>query len=123
MSDYQKMDPAVKELWCEALESGLYKQGRGALKTLKGGYCCLGVLCDITGNGYFAQGKADGLAYGIPTLKYTDDEAHAAIGFMLPLELQNEFGITADAMNTLAVLNDHARRRFPTIAKWIRENL
>lgn len=34
------------EVWCEALESGDYKQGRGVLR--KGGrFCCLGVACDI----------------------------------------------------------------------------
>lgn len=39
------MNPRVKELWMEALESGKYEQGRHRLKTLVGSYCCLGVLC------------------------------------------------------------------------------
>ena len=40
------MNPEIKTLWIEALESGEYKQGRGFLR--KGDeFCCLGVLCDI----------------------------------------------------------------------------
>lgn len=32
--------------WLEALESGLYSQGQGYLKTARG-YCCLGVACEV----------------------------------------------------------------------------
>jgi len=46
------MDQSIKEKWVEALRSGDYEQGEGALrqKDKKNGsnkYCCLGVLCDI----------------------------------------------------------------------------
>ena len=49
------MNPEIKELWCQALESGEYKQGSGYLKQFvvcPGPYegirhCCLGVLCDL----------------------------------------------------------------------------
>jgi hypothetical protein len=41
-----RMDPAVKEKWIEALRSGDYEQGKGAL-SIAGTYCCLGVLCDL----------------------------------------------------------------------------
>jgi len=44
------MNPEVKKLWVEALRSGKYKQGKSRLR--RGGeYCCLGVLCDISGLG------------------------------------------------------------------------
>jgi len=36
----------VKKLWIEALRSGKYEQGRGALNK-DGKFCCLGVLCDL----------------------------------------------------------------------------
>lgn len=40
------MQPELVEKWATALESGKYKQARGALR--KGdGFCCLGVLLDI----------------------------------------------------------------------------
>lgn len=61
-----KMNPEVKALWVQALESGEFKQGTGALRTTeilattvdengdmvvteRGGssFCCLGVLCEL----------------------------------------------------------------------------
>lgn len=46
-----KLKSAVKAQWLEALRSGNYKQGQGALRReLPDGnkeYCCLGVLCDL----------------------------------------------------------------------------
>lgn len=41
-----KADPAIKQLWLDALESGEYTQTKGKLHT-DAGYCCLGVLCDV----------------------------------------------------------------------------
>lgn len=42
-------------LWIDALRSGEYEQGSGALQTRDGKFCCLGVLCDVyrkeTGDG------------------------------------------------------------------------
>lgn len=36
------------KLWVKALESGKYKQCRGALNKIKtNGFCCLGVACDL----------------------------------------------------------------------------
>lgn len=36
-----------KDKWVAALRSGEYKQGIGHLQTKDGGFCCLGVLCDV----------------------------------------------------------------------------
>ena len=45
------MNPEVKVLWIEALRSGNFKQGTGALASvaLDGSvkHCCLGVLCEL----------------------------------------------------------------------------
>lgn len=38
------MPKVMKEAWINALRSGRYKQGKKALKTIDGEYCCLGVL-------------------------------------------------------------------------------
>lgn len=43
------MNAELKAKWVAALRSGEYRQGQGVLKTSKGEYCCLGVLCDIRG--------------------------------------------------------------------------
>jgi hypothetical protein len=40
------VNPEIKKLWTEALESGEYPQGKNRL-LMNGKYCCLGVLCDL----------------------------------------------------------------------------
>lgn len=40
-------NPEIMQEWAERLESGKYKQGRGALRRDDGTFCCLGVLCEI----------------------------------------------------------------------------
>lgn len=46
-----KMNQEVRTEWVQALRSGKYDQGEGALKetsdTGRAKYCCLGVLCDL----------------------------------------------------------------------------
>lgn len=44
------MKAKVKAAWLEALRSGKYQQTHARLKK-PDGYCCLGVLCDISGVG------------------------------------------------------------------------
>ncbi len=41
------MNPDVKKKWVEALKSGEYKKGYGALRDHTDRFCCLGVLCDL----------------------------------------------------------------------------
>lgn len=60
MSEYPKMNPEVKELWVQALRSGRFEQGQSVLRVLHtdglrttAAYCCLGVLCEISGIEYF----------------------------------------------------------------------
>jgi hypothetical protein len=55
------MNPEVKAKWIEALRSGKYEQAVGALRQ-GDGYCCLGVLCDISGLGEWRTGE-DGDTY------------------------------------------------------------
>lgn len=47
MTEQPKLDPTVKTLWVEALRSGRFTQGTGALSTHAGGNCCLGVACEL----------------------------------------------------------------------------
>lgn len=42
----QKLGPNQRK-WLKALESGKFKQGKGALKRPNNSYCCLGVACEI----------------------------------------------------------------------------
>ena len=41
------MNQEIKTKWVNALRSGDYEQGQGALKNPDGQFCCLGVLCDL----------------------------------------------------------------------------
>ena len=41
------MNQEIKTKWVNALRSGDYEQGQGALRNFDGQYCCLGVLCDL----------------------------------------------------------------------------
>lgn len=41
------MDEALKGRWISALRSGDYNQTDGVLADGQGGFCCLGVLCDL----------------------------------------------------------------------------
>jgi hypothetical protein len=40
------MNPEIKAQWLADLRSGEYRQSTGALASIDGGYCCLGVLCE-----------------------------------------------------------------------------
>lgn len=51
------MEKEIAKDCVKALRSGKYKQAKGMLKSNLGGYCCLGVLCDISGLG---EWKDDG---------------------------------------------------------------
>jgi len=42
------MDAQLKAKWVEALRSGEYKQTTEVFQR-DGGFCCLGVLCDVAG--------------------------------------------------------------------------
>jgi hypothetical protein len=41
------LDPVAKEVWCEALRSGEFRQCKGAMHDGAGGHCCLGVAMEI----------------------------------------------------------------------------
>lgn len=54
MSKTKKMNRVVKKKWVEALRSGKFEQGQGAL-CKNGKYCCLGVLSELA----LREGKTD----------------------------------------------------------------
>ena len=41
------MKPAIAKLWANALRSGAYEKGDIGMRTIDGGWCSLGVLCDV----------------------------------------------------------------------------
>lgn len=49
-----KMNPEAKRLWLEALRGGKYSQAKGQLRSGKG-FCCLGVLADVSKQGSWKE--------------------------------------------------------------------
>lgn len=104
------MKKEVKDKWIKALRSGKYKQTRGRLHNQNGGgYCCLGVLCEVTG------------------LEYDKD------GLLLDQEIVNFAGMRSDCGKyqegstlkgnsfSLSVLNDSRKWSFKKIADFIED--
>lgn len=98
----------VYDLWIAALRSGKYKQGLGLLNDEQGGFCCLGVLCDLAGRD------------GGPSW-----EGRQFMGRIcsLPENLQRFMGISYSQEKELMRLNDHERRSFLGIASYIKANI
>lgn len=117
------MKPELKTKWIEALKSGKYKQAVGSLKvehpmTGEKAYCCLGVLCDISG----IEFKSKKSYYGNPkTIQYTLDEEYIWSGMIPPSDL-NKLGLTDSVAGTLAEKNDSGVP-FTKIADYIEEHL
>jgi hypothetical protein len=126
------------ETWCEALDSGRYKQAPGRLRNVHvDGFCCLGVACDLSGTGtwddegYFVandSGRFEGSCLPIHLLDVlglnTDTGTFEVAS--LPGELQAEiialYTKTDDEVPSvceLTSMNDRGAS-FPLIAKVIR---
>ena len=108
------MEKKLKAKWVKALRSKEYKQGTGRLRNADTNeYCCLGVLCDISGLGNWKIGL-DGSYY-----KY---EEHGRAGVLVPKLLKVVGLIEAEQAN-LYNLNDDDGKDFYEIADYIEENL
>jgi hypothetical protein len=60
----------IKAQWVAALRSGEFEQGKTALKTNEGSYCCLGVLCELA--------VREGVAVAVPSIgKDNEFSAHS----------------------------------------------
>jgi hypothetical protein len=109
----------IAEKWVAALRSGKYRQHRGGLTDSLGGFCCLGVLCDLS-----PVGQWDNDAY------VTDDinGFHSSLSY-LPDGVRMWAGMRTDhgryednlAHTTLATLNDECTP-FEDIATIIDKN-
>lgn len=99
--------------WLKALRSGRYTQGFGCLRKKEDGldeFCCLGVLCDISGIGAWKNEEVRGAVY------------YEALGDarrnVLPDSVQAAVGISQNFMSELVALNDSGAT-FNTIAEQI----
>jgi hypothetical protein len=85
------MDTKLKKKWVAALRSGKFKQGSLALLA-QGSYCCLGVLCRVSGM----------TPQAIKNLECEEGDTNG----LLPKSLRKEFGITDRQQRALALMND-----------------
>ena len=97
------MTPEFKALWIEALRSGKYEQGRGALR-MGDKFCCLGVACDLIDQGAWdgvGMPGWNGCGYGSTNLPF----------------------INSDKAMHLAELNDKEQLGFKEIADYIEAHI
>ncbi len=101
---------AKRQEWLAALRSGKYQQTEGILHSAEtGGFCCLGVACDISGIGKWNE---DSNFVGELFIAYS----------LPPDEIRTLFGLWADGLVSEAVdKNDEQRKSFPEIADWLEE--
>lgn len=107
----------IAMLWAEALESGMYPQGKGVLDNVYSGYCCLGVLCDLAAqHGQVVAENQD--PRGAPRIigKFLDDQPRV----MEWAGAKSSEGYI-DSYHSLAGFNDSGAP-FTTIAKIIRKH-
>ena len=108
------MRKELKEKWLEALRSGKYKQGRGKLRSVDNEFCCLGVLCDVSGQGEWDKKTEAHYWYG---------QGNKWGTYGLPLFMNEFTGLTMGTEETLFALNDVEKLSFNEIADWIEENV
>ena len=115
------MNELVKK-WIEALRSGEYTQSIGRLSDGRGGFCCLGVLCDIVN----PDGWTEIPSYGMPPddepqTAYRGSNPHETLGTGLaPTSVWRGQAGLGDVLNqsTLANMNDNGFS-FKEIADYI----
>jgi len=109
------MDAKLKADWIAALRSGKYRQGIGFLNSDKG-FCCLGVLCDISGDGEWKPDndpEIDCQLYWIGT---------TATRAVLDEKSIRKHGFSGGTISDLIDMNDRGKS-FAEIANYIEQNL
>lgn len=109
------MDQQMKAKWVAALRSGEYKQTTRKLREVyedgSVGFCCLGVLCDLSG-----MGRWEGSLYH-------DEGDHVLAGGNRLWELGTRYGLKRGEAVDLAYHNDIDKWSFDQIADYIEKNL
>lgn len=103
------MHNSVAKRWADALRSGQYQQGHGALRTRDDQFCCLGVLCQVV--------APDGWTLDEETWHSTG-EVYRSFGEVdiPPISILVEAGLTHSEAHKLATLNDSCGLTFSEIA-------
>lgn len=115
------MEPTLKAKWLEALRSGKYEQSRACLRDPKG-FCCLGVLCDISELGKWGH-VISAHRYGADKRLFPFLASGSSAVIYLPGAVTAEAGLSLPQVKHLATLNDAEGFNFPEIADYIEAHL
>src|SRR4051812_13909994 len=115
-----KMNPEVKAKWVAALRGGAYQQAKGYLHK-DGGFCCLGVLCDLFQPNWLpCDGIKKVYRYDDSAISYPPKKVEEWAGF-----LGEAYGIAVEIDGAIQPLAEHndAGRTFAEIADAIEAQL
>lgn len=107
------MKTEYKERLLAALKSGKYQHAKEFLRTSEG-YCCLGVLCDITKDEFNGKWKGD--------YTFTCDGTDRARSY-LPDAIANAVWLSDDDLDLLMDLNDRSREGFGPVIELLEGGL
>lgn len=83
--------------WVEALRSGRYEQAVGALRDDADRYCCLGVACDVSGIGAWADTPTEAAGLGRNAYRYTPVRGNPTSEIAaLPPAVMEHYGLDSD---------------------------
>lgn len=97
-----------QQAWVDALRSGKYVQGQGALIQERAGYaqyCCLGVACEVA----LSDVKRAGFMFHF--------NGRQDKQFMLPIEQENELKLQTEAIQEIAALDEDEVEESFTVAQ------
>jgi len=104
----------AQETWIQALESGEYNQGTGALHK-QDSFCCLGVACDLYKKELSVEHRE-----GFTTVMYDGSLVSAPHHVVKQLKLHSKWGTSKNKVEgTLSTLNDDGSS-FAEIAAMLR---
>lgn len=109
------MNPELKAKWIADLRANPHLQGREALRTKDGKFCCLGRLCEVAGILFDQDRWAFGEIDEIGDKDWFNEE--------LPSFVLNKLELDPTSGGELMEMNDHENLTFPEIADWIERNL
>ncbi len=117
------MKPEYKARWIEALQSGKYEKGAGALRRFDNTFCCLGVLCDLVKEELKVEWT---LVEKNP--RFRSEHSRYMLGNdeeWLPKEVSDLVELDLGIAPTLAMMNDNRDYpiTFKDIANYIEEKL
>lgn len=110
------MNKQIKEIWCQELRSGSWRQGTDALKNDDNSYCCLGVLCETLH-------RKPELGFEVNLLEGAYEYKNDFNDSNLPTQLSEDLDIPPEIEDQLTVLKDSDGLDFEQIADYIEESL